>query len=390
MRWKLFFEKKWRASTAWIPGRAGTLPLPRLADCALGRGERRFIFRGVMMAMKAAIFVGAGRPMEIDTVIEPKPGEGQVLIRVGRCGVCGSDLHSTAPDDPDHPTLPGFATVSGTVLGHEFAGEVVALGKGISNLKIGSCIASLAGHGCGKCASCTEGQPIWCERMRAVTGGYAEYALVNEHACITLPKSLSMADGALIEPLATGLHAVELAAMQPGASVLVVGTGPIGLAVIFWARRLGAGQIVALARSRNREALAATMGASSFATSAEELAEVMMGKHACIVFECVGTPGMIERCIGFVRPRGTVVVCGVCVCADQVTPAYAILKEARVQFALAYGISDFRRVAETLDAGAVEPRELITDTVGFADFPLAFEALRHRTSQCKVMLDPTL
>jgi 2-desacetyl-2-hydroxyethyl bacteriochlorophyllide A dehydrogenase len=340
--------------------------------------------------MKAAVFAGKGRPMEIATVREPTPGEGQVLVRVGHCGICGSDLHSTAPDDPDHPTLPGFTSAPGAILGHEFAGEVVALGKGISALRIGSRVASLAGHGCGRCAFCAEGQPIWCKHMNAVTGGYAEYALVDEHASITLPEGLSMADGALIEPLATGLHATDLASIPPNASVLVVGTGPIGLAVIYWARRHGAGKIVAMARSRSRAALAATMGASAYVTAAEQMNEVMTDELPDIVFECVGTPGMIERCLGFVRPRGTVIVCGVCACVDQLTPAFAILKEARVQFTLAYGVNDFRRVAEALAEGAVEARALITDTVGFADFPRAFEALRHRIDQCKVMLDPTL
>jgi 2-desacetyl-2-hydroxyethyl bacteriochlorophyllide A dehydrogenase len=339
--------------------------------------------------MKAAMFVDKGRPMAIELVSEPIPGEGQVLVRVGRCGICGSDLHSTAPDDPNHPTVAGFASAPGTILGHEFAGEVVASGEGIAALKVGSRVASLAGHGCGKCISCAEGQPIWCKHMKAVTGGYAEYALVNEHACITLPNGLSMADGALIEPLATGLHAVDLAAIQPGAAVLVVGTGPIGLAIIFWARRRGAGQIIAMARSRSRESLAATMGASAYVTSTEELGDVRKGALPDVVFECVGTPGMIEQCIGLVRPRGSVIVCGVCACADRLTPAFAILKEVRVQFTLAYGVGDFRCVAEALDAGALEPRALVTDTVCFADFPVAFEALRKRTSQCKVMLDPT-
>jgi (R,R)-butanediol dehydrogenase / meso-butanediol dehydrogenase / diacetyl reductase len=340
--------------------------------------------------MKAAVFKGKGRLMEIESVNEPIPGKGQVLVRVGRCGICGSDLHSTAPDDPNHPTVAGFTSAPGTILGHEFAGEVVALGDGVADLRVGSRVATLAGHGCGKCSSCIEGQPIWCKYMSAVAGGYAEYALVNEHACITLPNGLSMADGALIEPLATGLHAADLASIQPGAAVLVVGTGPIGLAIIYWARRKGAGQIIAMARSRTREELATAMGASAYVTSSEELGDIMKDALPDIVFECVGTPGMIEQCIGLVRARGSVIVCGVCACADRLTPAFAILKEVRIQFTLAYGVGDFRRVAEALDVGALEPRALVTDTVCFTDFPVAFEALRKRTSQCKVMLDPTV
>ena len=280
---------------------------------------------------------------------------------------------------------------SGKVLGHEWAGEVVALGMGVERVKIGDRVAVLPLSGCGMCASCLAGEPAWCASRNIDGGGYGEYALTHERQCFKIPASLSLQDGALVEPMAVGLHGVVMAEMKPGARVLVIGAGPIGLATIFWARRMGAGPIAATASSMRRADLAREMGAQMFLAPSDDLptaATEALGGPPDIVFEAVGVPGLIQQSVACVRRRGTVVVLGLCWDPDTFVPGIAVGKEVRLQCAGFYSAREFEHAIAPFDAGAVEPRDMVTDTVSLAEFPAAFEALRTRTHQCKVMLDP--
>lgn len=334
--------------------------------------------------MKAAIFKAVGQPLEIEDIADPTPGPGEIVVQVGRCGICGTDLHMTEGH--------GYTYPIGTIPGHEFAGEVVAIGAEVDNLKVGDRVASLPMTGCGRCAACVEGVPFFCSQgMRGLPGAFAEYALASARESVKLPSSLSLADGALVEPMAVGLHGVVLAQMQPGARVLVLGAGPIGLAAVFWARQLGAGNIAVSASSRRREDLALIMGADDFLDPDENLATAAaasLGGAPDVVFECAGVPGVIAKAVDAVRGRGTVVVLGCCSVPDTFTPAAALFKEVRLQFSNTYSVQQFEHVARTFDAGHVEPRAMITDTVSLEQLPDAFEALRQRSNQCKVMVDP--
>jgi (R,R)-butanediol dehydrogenase/meso-butanediol dehydrogenase/diacetyl reductase len=290
---------------------------------------------------------------------------------------------------------PHFTLPENSSLGHEFAGEVVAVGKSVQNLKIGDPVTALPYSGCGHCATCLAGRPNFCAQFTGAAAGFAEYAVVAERVTTKLPTTLSMEDGALIEPMAVGLHGVALAKLTPGARVLVIGAGPVGLAAIFWARRLGAGRIVATASSRRREALARHMGSDAFvvpdaALDLAALAADALDGPADIVFECAGQTGLIARAIDCVKPQGDVVVLGFCTVPDQFVPAQAVWKEVRIQFAVTYSMQEFAHVANVFDAGHVEPRMMITDRVSLDALPDAFEALRHRSTQCKVMVNPWL
>lgn len=339
--------------------------------------------------MRAAYFTKVGVPLEVRRVADPSPGAGEVVLKIHRCGICGSDLHMTDGHSP-HFTLPENSS-----LGHEFAGEVVAVGKSVQNLKIGDPVTALPYTGCGHCATCLAGKPNFCAQFTGAAAGFAEYAVVAERVTTKLPTTLSMEDGALIEPMAVGLHGVALAKLTPGARVLVIGAGPVGLAAIFWARRLGAGRIVATASSRRREALARHMGSDAFvvpdaALDLAALAADALDGPADIVFECAGQTGLIARAIDCVKPQGDVVVLGFCTVPDQFVPAQAVWKEVRIQFAVTYSMQEFAHVANVFDAGHVEPRMMITDRVSLDALPDAFEALRHRSTQCKVMVNPWL
>lgn len=338
--------------------------------------------------MRAAVFREAGRPLCIETVADPAPGPGEVLVRVGRSGICGTDLHLTDARDPKVPP--------GTVLGHEFAGVVAAIGPGVDRFRCGDRVFVLPLRGCGHCASCLAGEPAWCASVQPCYGGYAEYAVAAQTSCFRLPDSLSLADGALIEPLAVALHGVDAAGIRPGARVMVQGAGPIGLGVVFWGRRLGAGHITVVEGAPARAALALRMGASACLAPgdcARDPDAFAMGGAPDptapeIVFECVGKPGLIAQAIAHVRPRGTVVSLGFCMTPDTLTPAAANVREARLLFPLGYTARDFAVSAEVLATGAPEPQLMITDTVPLDRLPQVFEQLRTDRTQCKVMVAP--
>ena len=336
--------------------------------------------------MRAAVFKGVGRPLAIESVVDPVPGSGQAVIKVCRCGVCGSDIAmSSGMGDTFEP---------GRVPGHEYAGEVVALGRGVERLRVGDLITSLPTIACGRCAACLADDPMRCSGERISTShGFAEYLVVGERSAVKLPPMVSIADAALTEPLCCGLRCVHLSRMQPGARVLVIGAGPIGLATAYWARRLGAGPLVVTARTRRAETLALGIGATRFVvaddTLAQEAAEALGGPPD-IVFEASGAPGMIASSVDCVRFGGTVGVVGYCSVPDSFVPSLAVLKEVSLIFSFVYTRSDFEHSLNVMNGGDHAASALITSTVSLDQLPAAFEALRAPTDQCKVMLDPWL
>jgi (R,R)-butanediol dehydrogenase/meso-butanediol dehydrogenase/diacetyl reductase len=334
--------------------------------------------------MRAAVFKGPGRPLEIETLPDPEPLEGEIVIRVGKCGICGSDLHLT--DGHGAIQVP-----PGHILGHEFAGEVVALGKGVQGFRTGDLITAMPTVGCGRCPACLKGEPKWCPQRGSMQGGYGEYLRTRATSAFKLGANLSLDDGALVEPLAVGLHGVERARMNVGDRLLVIGAGPVGLAAIYWARRLGAGRIAVTASSTRRAEMALAMGATRFVapsdTRVDEVYEALGGPPD-VVFECVGIPGMIQLSCDHVKPGGKVVVLGFCTEPDRLNPVTPLFKEVDVIFAILYGLRDFQVAIDTLDAGSVEPRAMITDRVSLTETPAMFEALRQRSTQCKVLIDP--
>lgn len=332
--------------------------------------------------MKALFFKGVGRPLALGEMGAPEPAEDEVLLRIAACGICGSDLHMT--EDPVT-----FGVHDNMVLGHEFAGEVVRCGSAVTNVRPGDRVAVAPMRGCGHCASCLKGEPAWCAQMRLIGGGYAELTTVAARQCRKLPDDLPTGEGALAEPVAVGLHAVTRSGMKPGDRVLILGAGPIGLLVAFWARRLGAGHVVVADINRHQEARAAAVGATGFALSGPGLAEQareIMGGDADIVFECVGKRGLIDFACRLVRVHGTVIGVGLCVGGDEWDPFAALSKEIQVIFAVFFTMAEFATALDALGPGRFRPQALITERIGFARVPDTFEALRRRTTQCKVLI----
>lgn len=333
--------------------------------------------------MKAVTFQALHTPLAFETLPDPTPGEGQVVVKVGRCGICGSDLHMT--EDA------AYGCKHGDVLGHEFAGEVVALGKGAEGLKAGELVSVIPLKSCGHCDHCRKGEVQWCADFGLQGGGYAEYALTRPNQCVRLPADVSLADGAIIEPLAVALHGVNLSGLQKGDKVLVLGAGPIGLAVAFWARRMGAAKVAVQDIAEFQKSRALEMGADLFVVDPADpvgSAERALGGKADIVFECVGVPGLIAQAVEQVRPRGTILLLGLCTKPDTFNSFAMLSKEVRLVTSAFFTVPEYRASLDALAEGAIEPRLLVTDTIALADTPGVFESLKHRTRQCKVLIAP--
>jgi (R,R)-butanediol dehydrogenase / meso-butanediol dehydrogenase / diacetyl reductase len=333
--------------------------------------------------MKAAVFKKLNSPLVVETIPDPTPGENEVVVEVCRCGICGSDLHIT--EDPV------FGAQPGTVLGHEYSGRIAALGRKVDTVKVGDHVAVFPVHGCGQCATCKAGVPAWCTQMRIDGGGYGQYSIAEQHQLIKLPKTLALEDGALVEPLAVSLHGVALAKPQPGARVLIIGAGPIGLAAAYWSRHMGAGRIAVTAGSTRRAGLALQMGATHFidpANASPEAVNAALGGPPDIVYEAVGKVGLIQKCVEYVKPRGTVVVLGLCTPPDTFMPFQFVSKEVTLQASAFYEVREFEVAADVLDKDPATPRAMVTDIVDLPNMPAMFEALRHRSTQCKVLVNP--
>jgi (R,R)-butanediol dehydrogenase / meso-butanediol dehydrogenase / diacetyl reductase len=333
--------------------------------------------------MRAAVMQGLQLPLVIETLPDPAPGEGELVVKVGRCGICGSDLHMT--EDP------AFGKGAGDVLGHEFAGEVVALGKGTQGVAIGDLVSVIPLVSCGTCASCRAGEVAWCDKFGLQGGGYAEFAVTRPNQCVRLPASASLADGAIIEPLAVALHGVNMSGLKKGDKILILGAGPIGLAVAFWARRRGAADVVIQDVNDFQQARASGMGASGFVSDPADPvggAERALDGKADIVFECVGIPGLIEQAVSQVRNRGTILLLGLCTKPDTMNTFAMLSKEVRLITSAFFTRQEYEEALDALNAGATEPRLLVTDTISLEDTPLRFEALRTRTHDCKILIAP--
>jgi (R,R)-butanediol dehydrogenase/meso-butanediol dehydrogenase/diacetyl reductase len=338
------------------------------------------------LLVKAAIFRGVGVPLEISAHPDPEPGAHEVVLKVGRCGICGTDLHMTENGAPNTPKL-------GAVIGHEISGEIVARGSGVTHLKVGDRVAALPIAGCGACTACRAGEPTWCVNgLNFLGGGYAEYARAGANECLKLPGGLTLEDGALVEPLAVALHGVRMAGDLSGTKVLVIGAGPIGLGAVYWARRFGASRIDVIEGNPARRTLAMELGATAATAPATApppgLAPGPAADLPDVVIECVGKPGLLATAITKVRPRGIVLSLGFCMSPEQFVAAMAASREVTLKFPILYSLSDYQMTLDALNAGDVAPRAMVTDTVSLEALPTVFESLRAPSHQCKVMIDP--
>jgi (R,R)-butanediol dehydrogenase/meso-butanediol dehydrogenase/diacetyl reductase len=341
--------------------------------------------------MRAAVFEQTGAPLGIASVRDPTPGPHDLIVRVAYSGVCGTDLHLTQ-SGMDTFLPPGM------ILGHEFCGEVVDVGREAKAAwRGGERVTVMPFRACSACgAVCKDGLDIICPNVTylgiAAPGGNAEFVAVGAAQAIRLPEAAPLRTAALCEPLAVGLHAVRKARGLLGQRVLVIGGGPVGLAVSAFAGLSGAASVIVSEPHRVRRDLALGMGATGTidpgAGPVGETFRAMTGGPPDVVFECVGTPGMIAASIAEARLFGEVIVVGACMEQDHFHPMQALQKEVSLRFALGHDRTDFAFVVQCLAEGRIAAETMITGEVGFDAFPAAFEALRSAKEACKVLLRP--
>ena len=341
--------------------------------------------------MKSVVMQGPGEPLVLSESDLPKPGKNQLLLRVKACGICGSDLHWVQL---------GLAR-PGSVLGHEYSGEIVAMGSETEGKwQPGDRVTGYPIMTCGECPQCISGDVKRCPHVKGIglgnkeaPGAYAEYVVVNPNVSVRIPDTVSWEAAACIEPFAVGLYAVKRAHLSPGQNVLVVGAGPIGLAVTSWSRFCGANKVLVSERSAGRMALALKMGADNAIDANTEKDVVAAyvkktGTRPDLIVEAVGAPGMIQHCIQMAPSGCRIVVVGACMEKDTFLPSMAISKDLELSFVCGYDMPDFCFALNMAGEGRVHPEMLITHRVTLDMLPKAFEALKTPTDQCKVMILP--
>jgi 2-desacetyl-2-hydroxyethyl bacteriochlorophyllide A dehydrogenase len=337
--------------------------------------------------MRAAIFRNGD--IVVDTIPEPTPGVGQALVKTLACGICGSDLHAAKHAHrmvEVSKRIPGRVPMDlsrDIVFGHEFCCEVIDYGPQTEHaLKPGTRVCAMPAL-------------LFPEGNKGIgysndfVGGYAERMVLAAPLLLEVRNGLPTEHAALTEPLAVGIHAVEKAALGGDEVPLVVGCGPVGLAVIAALRLKGLRPIVAADFSPKRRELAAKMGADIVVDPAKEqpYAALPAGKRAAI-FECVGVPGMIQQVFEAAPRDARVIVAGVCMEADRIEPLFAIFKELNLQFVLAYTPQEFAQALKLLAEGAVDAEALVTAKVGLEGVKAAFEELGNPERHTKILVEP--
>ena len=301
----------------------------------------------------------------------PRPGPGELLVRVLASGICGSDL---AAYRGTHPYK-----VAPIVLGHEFCGEVTLVGGGNGaddgGFTPGDLVCSAAFSPCDTCAECRRDAPHLCTDRRNLShegwqGSFAEYVLLRRNMTHRLPPDTDPVAGALVEPLSIGLHAVRLAGPGAGRTVAVLGSGTIGLSCLLAARRLGFGPSVCVDAGPAKARLAKEAGADGYvdartgSPSSAEVAELIAGRlggeRPDTVFVSAGYPGVLDQAVAALRPGGTIVVVSYFDAPTAVDLNALVGREARVLFSSLSVPDDFRQVVSWLADGTLDPLPLVT------------------------------
>ena len=345
-----------------------------------------------------AVSLKSGKLYVNEDTPEPVPGFGQVLVEVKACGICGSDLHFAKhgaamlevsaqvkgmPIDPSGG--PGLDLDQDVWMGHEFAAEVLEYGPGTEGPAAGSMVTAIP-----VLLSATGIEPIVYSNTTA--GGYGERMLLSAPLLTEIPNGLDVRHAALTEPMAVGLHGVNKSHIKPGEGALVLGCGPVGLAIVAALKLKGVDTIVATDFSPARRTLAITMGATEVVDPAVEDAfdawqRAGKGK-TLVVFEAIGVPGIIDGVLRDAPHGSRLVVVGVCMEHDRINPFFGIAKELSIQFCLGYDPMEFAGTLRSIAEGELDVSPIITGEVGLDGVAGAFEALGNPDEHCKILVVP--
>jgi L-idonate 5-dehydrogenase len=342
--------------------------------------------------MLAAVLHEA-KKLVIDEIDTPQPLAEQVQIRVRAGGICGSDLSYYFKGKSGD-----FAVREPFVLGHEVAGEIAALGEGVTGLRVGQRVAVNPGLNCGECRFCVKGMPNHCLNMRFMgsastfphmQGMFRQYITAAARQCVPVPDTLGYAQASMAEPLAVALHALKQAGTLVGAKMLLVGCGPIGCIVLAAARRAGAHRIVALDLAPRALQVAASLGADEtvLASDTARIDEWSRERGTFdVVIEASGSPAGLDTALRAARAGGAVIQLGNLPAGQSPVAANLVMaKELRYQGSFRF-TDEYAIAADELASGRIDLRPLMTHAFPLADANRAFEVAHDRSQSMKVHL----
>jgi 2-desacetyl-2-hydroxyethyl bacteriochlorophyllide A dehydrogenase len=333
----------------------------------------------------------------VENVPTPKPGSGDVVVKVRACGICGSDLHFSKHMHHiiDSARTMGVSTAEfersinqGVILGHEFVGEIVDFGPDTQrNLRAGTRVCSMP-------FVLKSGAPVLVGSNPETTGAYAEYMLLTEALLLPVNDIVSDEAAALVEPVGIAIHSVNKAALTDDHAAIVVGCGPIGLAIIAVLKARGVKRIIASDLSPKRRELAGLMGATHVVNGASESVvaktTAVAPGAAVVIFENTGARGMIQRLVLEAPQNTTVVITGIAMGDEGFTPLLAVSKELTFKFVIYYTPQEFAEALEMVTTGKINWKPLITGKVGLDGVAQAFTDLADPERHAKILIDPSL
>jgi len=334
-----------------------------------------------------AAFVLENRKMELRPTAMPSLAEDEVLVEMGYCGICGSDLHFYSLGEPDFPDVYPFTP------GHELAGEVVEIGSNVTSLKVGDRVSLEPGIPCRKCEWCKTGRYNLCSNVEFLSsprthGGLRKYVAHPADLCFKLPENISTLEGALIEPLAVGLYATTGSGIAIGKKAAIIGVGCIGLITLLSLKAMGINEIVAVDVFDNRLQKAKELGATHTVNGSKEdivkaVREYFAGIGPDYVFETAGNIKTASQTIYMVKRGGTVMIVGNVVGQTPINFQLCVNKELTIKTSFRYR-NIFPVAVEAIASGRINVKQIVSSEFDFKDSMRAFEtSLTEKQSMIK-------
>ncbi|OAL46600.1 GroES-like protein [Pyrenochaeta sp. DS3sAY3a] len=350
--------------------------------------------------MRAARYYGK-EDIRIENVDEQECGQGQIRIAPAYVGICGTDLHEYLGGPNFAPTKPHPCTKESIpiTLGHEFSGVITELGSTVSSFAVGDRVVVQPTISCRTCAACTAGIENVCYNggfigLSGGGGGLSDSVVVPEGAALRLPDNVPLDVGALVEPLSVAWHAISAAELKADSVVLILGGGPIGLAIVQCLRSLGTKKIIMSEVSPSRQRFAREFGAHHILDPKTydivALSKELSGSDGPdIVFDCAGVPASLTTACNAVRARGTVVNVAIWEKEVPFNPNMLVFREAKYTAVLGYQRKDFQAVIDQLAAEKLKPANMITSKIQLEDLvECGIKALiRDKDNQVKILVE---
>ncbi|KAF1978216.1 sorbitol dehydrogenase [Bimuria novae-zelandiae CBS 107.79] len=324
--------------------------------------------------MKAVRFHGQ-RDLRFEDIPVPQTGKGQVKIRPAWIGICGSDLHEYLGGPGLCPTTPHPITGETVPLtmGHEFSGIIEEVGEGVEDWKVGDRVSVqpiIYDNTCGACLADLH-NCCWSNGFIGLSGwggGLSEHIVVPISTLYRLPKNVPLQIGALVEPLSVGWHAVKISPFKKGDSVLILGGGPIGIAVMLALQARGADKIIVSEVSQKRQEFAKEFGAHHIIDPTKDdvvkkCRELCDGQGVHLVFDCAGVQVALDSAVEATRARGTIVNVAIWEKPCTITPNLFTFKERRYMGVATFQVGDFQEVIDAIAAGKMKPHDMITSRI---------------------------